>query len=206
MIVDNILASGSPRRKELLQEAGVKFTVFAVEGDESLTDEERANPATAAETLAERKAAAAIQAILSQAYLGQATVIAADTMVVLDGEIFGKPHGYDGARNMLQRLSGRTHQVITGVSVWRLLATGPDKVTMGKRNFHEVSQVTFRDLTDKEIKEYIATGECRDKAGAYGIQGKGAALVDHYEGSYSNIVGLPVEKLLQLFPDLVEEQ
>ena len=107
---------------------------------------------------------------------------------------------------MLQRLSGRTHQVITGVSVWRLLATGPDKVTMGKRNFHEVSQVTFRDLTDKEIKEYIATGECRDKAGAYGIQGKGAALVDHYEGSYSNIVGLPVEKLLQLFPDLVEEQ
>ena len=93
MIVDNILASGSPRRKELLQEAGVKFTVFAVEGDESLTDEERANPATAAETLAERKAAAAIQAILAQAYLGQATVIAADTMVVLDGEIFGKPHG-----------------------------------------------------------------------------------------------------------------
>lgn len=205
MIIDNILASGSPRRKELLERAGVRFTVFAVDGDESLTPEQMADPAHAAETVAERKAAAAVQAILAQAYLGQATIIAADTMVVLDGKIFGKPAGYESAKHMLEQLSGRTHQVITGVSVWRLLAQGPDKVTMGKRNFHVVSDVTFKELSETQIKEYIATGECRDKAGAYGIQGQGGQLVDHYEGSYSNIVGLPVEKLLELFPDLVEK-
>lgn len=204
MIIDNILASGSPRRRQLLQEAGVKFTVFSVSGSEELSPEELANPAKAAEILAERKAGAAIQAILGQAYLGQATVIAADTMVVLDGKIFGKPAGAESAMHMLRQLSGRTHQVITGVSVWRLLSMGPDKVTMGKRNFHEVSDVTFRELTDDEIRAYVATGESFDKAGAYGIQGEGGKLIDHYDGSYNNIVGLPVEKLLELFPDLVE--
>jgi septum formation protein len=205
MIKEVILASGSPRRRELLTREGVKFQVFQVKADESLTPEQEADAAQAAETLAERKAAAAIQAVLSQAFLGQATVIGADTMVVLDGKIYGKPRSAEAAHATLRALSGRTHQVVTGVSVWRLVADGPDNVQMGRRNFHVVSDVTFRELSDHEIEDYVRTGESRDKAGAYGIQGEGAKLVAGYEGDYDNIVGLPVTRLLELFPDLREE-
>ena len=205
MIKDIILASGSPRRRELLAKAGVKFQVFQVKADEKLDDELLADPARAAEALAERKAGAAVQAILSQPYLGQATVIGADTMVVLDGKIYGKPRSAEAAQATLRALSGNTHQVITGVSVWRLLYGGPDKVQMGRRNFHVVSNVTFKELTDEQIAAYVRTGESRDKAGAYGIQGEGANLVAGYEGDYDNIVGLPVTALLELFPDLLED-
>jgi septum formation protein len=205
MIKEVILASGSPRRRELLAREGVKFQVFQVKADESLTPEQEADAVQAAETLAERKAAAAIQAVLSQAFLGQATVIGADTMVVLDGKIYGKPRSAEAAHATLRALSGRTHQVITGVSVWRLVADGPDNVQMGRRNFHVVSDVTFRELSDREIEDYVRTGESRDKAGAYGIQGEGAKLVAGYEGDYDNIVGLPVTALLELFPDLLED-
>lgn len=205
MIKDVILASGSPRRRDLLAHEGVKFQVFQVKADETLTEEQEADPAKAAEVLAERKAAAAVQAILAQAYLGQATIIGADTMVVLDNVIYGKPRSAGAAQATLRALSGKTHQVITGVSVWRIVADGPDNVQMGRRNFHVTSDVTFRDLTDEEIAAYVRTGESRDKAGAYGIQGEGAKLVAGYEGDYDNIVGLPVKPLLQLFPDLVED-
>lgn len=205
MIEDIILASGSPRRKQLLAEAGVHFTVFEVQGDEAIDDDLRTDPPKAAEKLAERKAGAAVQAILSQPYLGQATIIAADTMVVLDGTIFGKPANADEAKATLRSLSGKTHQVITGVSVWRIVAEGPDDVKVGYRDFHEVSDVTFKELSDQQIAEYVATGESRDKAGAYGIQGEGRALVASYEGDYNNIVGLPVGKLIDLFPDLIVE-
>ena len=205
MIKDIILASGSPRRRELLEKAGVKFQVFQVKADESLSPEEAADAAHAAETLAERKAGAAVQAILAQPYLGQATVIGADTMVVLDGVIYGKPRSAEAAQATLRALSGKTHQVITGVSVWRLLYEGPDNLQMGRRNFNVVSNVTFKDLTDDEIAAYVRTGESRDKAGAYGIQGEGAKLVASYEGDYDNIVGLPVSALLELFPDLLEQ-
>lgn len=206
MITDTILASGSPRRRALLDKAGVHYTVYQSNVDETLDDELRADPARAAETLAQRKAGAAAQALLSQPYLGQATIIGADTMVVLDGKIFGKPAFADEAKQMLRQLSGRTHEVITGVAVWRILATAPEKISMGHREFHVVSRVTFKDLTDDQIAAYVATGESRDKAGAYGIQGEGGKLVASYDGDYDNIVGLPVTKLLELFPDLVEAQ
>ena len=205
MIKETILASGSPRRRELLEKAGVKFLVFQVKGDETLTEEESADAAKAAETLAERKAGAAVQAVLAQPHLGQITVIGADTMVVLDGKIYGKPRSAEAAQATLRALSGKTHQVITGVSVWRVLYGGPDDVQMGRRNFHVTSDVTFKDLTDEEIAAYVRTGESRDKAGAYGIQGEGAKLVAKYEGDYDNIVGLPVTQLLELFPDLLEQ-
>ena len=205
MIKDIILASASPRRRELLSKAGVRFQVFQVKADEALTEEEAADAAQAAETLAERKAGAVVQAVLAQPRVGQVTIIGADTMVVLDGKIYGKPRSAEAAQATLRALSGKTHQVITGVSVWRLLYGGPDDVKMGRRNFHVTSNVTFRDLSDGEIAAYVRTGESRDKAGAYGIQGEGAKLVASYDGDYDNIVGLPVTELLELFPDLLEE-
>lgn len=206
MITDTILASGSPRRRALLDKAGVHYTVFTSNVDETLDDDLRADPAKAAETLAQRKAGAAVQALLSQPYLGQATIIGADTMVVLDGRIFGKPRFAEEAKQMLRQLSGRTHQVITGVAVWRVLATAPEKISLGHREFHVVSNVTFKDLTDEQIAAYVATGESRDKAGAYAIQGEGGKLVASYDGDYDNIVGLPVGKLLELFPDLADSK
>ena len=205
MIKDVILASGSPRRRELLAKAGVKFQVFQVKADETLSEEDAADVERASEILAERKAAAAVQAILAQPYVGQATIIGADTMVALDGKIYGKPRSAEAAQATLRALSGKTHQVVTGVSVWRLLYAAPDDVKMGRRNFHVVSNVTFKDLSDEEIAAYVRTGESRDKAGAYGIQGEGAKLVASYEGDYDNIVGLPVTALLELFPDLLED-
>ena len=205
MIKDIILASGSPRRRELLAKAGVKFQVFQVKADETLSEAETADVGRASEILAERKAAAAVQAILAQPYVGQATIIGADTMVALDGKIYGKPRSAEAAQATLRALSGKTHQVVTGVSVWRLLYAAPDDVKMGRRNFHVVSNVTFKDLSDEEIAAYVRTGESRDKAGAYGIQGEGAKLVASYEGDYDNIVGLPVTALLELFPDLLED-
>ena len=205
MIKDIILASGSPRRRELLAKAGVKFQVFQVKADETLSEEDAADVERASEILAERKAAAAVQAILAQPYVGQATIIGADTMVALDGKIYGKPRSAEAAQATLRALSGQTHQVVTGVSVWRLLYAAPDDVKMGRRNFHVVSNVTFKDLSDEEIAAYVRTGESRDKAGAYGIQGEGAKLVASYEGDYDNIVGLPVTALLELFPDLLED-
>ncbi|MBE6470894.1 MAG: septum formation protein Maf [Coriobacteriaceae bacterium] len=205
MIKEVVLASGSPRRRELLAQAGVRFQVFQVKADESLSDEEGSDAAQAAETLAERKAGAAVQTILAQPHLGMTTVIGADTMVVLDGKIYGKPRSAETAQATLRALSGKTHQVITGVSVWRLLYDGPDNLQMGRKNFHVTSNVTFRELTDEEIAAYVRTGESRDKAGAYGIQGEGAKLVAGYEGDYDNIVGLPVTQLLELFPDLLDD-
>ena len=205
MIKDIILASGSPRRRELLAKAGVKFQVFQVKADVTLSEEDAADVERASEILAERKAAAAVQAILAQPYVGQATIIGADTMVALDGKIYGKPRSAEAAQATLRALSGKTHQVVTGVSVWRLLYAAPDDVKMGRRNFHVVSNVTFKDLSDEEIAAYVRTGESRDKAGAYGIQGEGAKLVASYEGDYDNIVGLPVTALLELFPDLLED-
>ena len=205
MIKETILASASPRRRELLAQAGVRFQVFQVKADETLTEAEAADAAAAAETLAERKAGAVVQAVLAQPQLGQITIIGADTMVVLEGKIYGKPRSAEAAQATLRALSGNTHQVITGVSVWRILYGGPDEVQMGRCNFHVTSNVTFKDLSDEEIAAYVRTGESRDKAGAYGIQGEGAKLVERYDGDYDNIVGLPVRELLERFPDLLDK-
>ena len=118
MTVDVILASGSPRRKELLEREGVSFTIRVSEVDESLEPDLEANPPEAVKKLAERKAGAVVQEVLSENYLGMAAVLGADTMVVLDGKIFGKPRSASDGKHMLRSLSGRTHEVITAVSVW----------------------------------------------------------------------------------------
>lgn len=212
--INVILASKSPRRKQLLEEAGVHFAVFtgSTEVDETLDPDLLADPEEAVKKLAERKAGAVVQEVLAQNPVGLGIVIGADTMVVLDGEMLGKPYSADHARAMLRKLSGRTHQVITGVSVWMMLLNeteengGDGNVSIGFRTFTETSEVTFKELSDEDINAYVATGETIDKAGAYGIQGKGAALVDHYEGDYNNIVGLPVDKLIENFPDLLRRE
>lgn len=200
-----VLASGSPRRRELLEQAGVKFAVHtpATPVDESLEPDLAANPEEAAKKLAERKAGAVVQEVLAQNYTGMLIVIGADTMVVLDGKIFGKPRSASDGKHMLRQLSGRTHEVITAVSVWMIAAPAAEDISLGFRTFADVSRVTFRDLTDEEIAEYLRKGESFDKAGAYAIQGEGAALVDHYDGSLDTIIGLPVERLIKEFPDLV---
>ncbi|MEB1814316.1 Maf family protein [Adlercreutzia mucosicola] len=200
-----VLASASPRRRELLEAAGVKFIVHtpATPVDESLEPDLAANPEEAAKKLAERKAGAVVQEVLAQNYTGMLIVIGADTMVVLDGKIYGKPRSLSDAKRMLRELSGRTHEVITAVSVWMIAAPEADNISLGFRTFADVSRVTFRDLTDEEIADYLRKGESFDKAGAYAIQGEGAALVDHYDGAWDTIVGLPAERLVREFPDLV---
>ena len=203
-----ILASSSPRRRELLDAVGVKFTVRtpATPVDESLEPDLAANPEEAAKKLAERKAGAVIQEVLAENYTGMLIVIGADTMVVLDGKIFGKPRSASDGKHMLRQLSGRTHEVITAVSVWMVAAPNAEDVSLGFRTFADISHVTFRDLTDEEITDYLRKGESFDKAGAYAIQGEGAALVDHYDGSLDTIIGLPATRLIKEFPDLVNAE
>ena len=203
-----ILASNSPRRRELLDAAGVKFTVRtpATPVDESLEPDLAADPEEAAKKLAERKAGAVIQEVLAENYTGMLIVIGADTMVVLDGKIFGKPRSASDGKHMLRQLSGRTHEVITAVSVWMVAAPNAEDVSLGFRTFADISHVTFRDLTDEEITDYLRKGESFDKAGAYAIQGEGAALVDHYDGSLDTIIGLPATRLIKEFPDLVNAE
>lgn len=155
------------------------------------------------EKLAERKAGAVVQEVLAEDYRGMAAILGADTMVVCGGEIFGKPRSLSDARRMLHRLSGTTHEVVTAVSVWLIAAPEPEKVSMGFRTFADTTRVTFRELTDEDITEYLAQGESFDKAGAYAVQGAGAELVERIDGSLDTVIGLPVERLLREFPDLV---
>ncbi len=203
-----ILASNSPRRRELLDAAGVNFTVRTpvTPVDESLEPDLTADPEEAAKKLAERKAGAVIQEVLSENYTGMLIVIGADTMVVLDGKIFGKPRSASDGKHMLRQLSGRTHEVITAVSVWMVAAPNAEDVSLGFRTFADISRVTFRDLIDEEITDYLRKGESFDKAGAYAIQGEGASLVDHYDGSLDTIIGLPATRLIKEFPDLVNAE
>ena len=180
MDMEIVLASGSPRRRQLLEQIGLTgFRVLASDADESLPD--GIAPGEAVERLSARKGAA----VAAQARPG-ALVIAADTVVALDGAILGKPRDEGEAREMLSALSGRTHQVYTGVSLFH---------PGGRRTEHEVTAVTFRPLSREEIAAYVATGEPMDKAGAYGIQGLGALLVERLEGDYFNVMGLPLCRL-----------
>lgn len=230
-----VLASQSPRRRELLEEAGVEFSVHVSSVDETLTPEQRADPAAAACLLADRKAGVVTQELLTPgaAIQGGAQVrdklgsegahtsetqdvapaepiteptliIGADTMVVLDGRIFGKPHTPSEAVGMLRKLSGRTHEVITGVAAWGLMPGKNGNVSAGHTTFYETSRVTFRELNDEEILAYVKEGECFDKAGSYAIQGAGGQFVESTEGPLDNIIGLPVARLLELFPDMVK--
>lgn len=201
-----ILASASPRRKQLLKDAGIKARVLVPDDpvDEHLDPDDLAMPAEAAKKLAERKAGAAVQELLAEKAQGLFAVIGADTMVVKGSKIFGKPRNLEDARGMLQELSGCTHQVLTGVSLWMLMVDEQDEVSLAYRTFADASSVTFKDLSAEEITDYLRKGESFDKAGAYAIQGEGRALVEGYDGSFDTIVGLPVERLLKEFPDLAQ--
>ena len=181
-----VLASASPRRRELLERIGVPgFIVSAPGVDESV--EPGLSPADMVEELSLRKARAA-----AEHFGPDGLIIAADTVVALDAGVLGKPRDEDGAFAMLSALSGREHRVCTGVTVLR----GGRAVTE-----HEATAVTFRALAPDEIRGYIATGEPMDKAGAYGIQGVGALLVSGIRGDYSNVMGLPLFRLGQILQD-----
>ena len=180
-----ILASSSPRRRELLSLVGITHEVIPANIDESYRPGER--PAEHAERLAREKA----DAISASA--PDAVAIGADTIVVADGDVLGKPRDAAHAAEMLRRLSGRSHLVITAVAaVWRgMTVSGVEEVG-----------VTFRPLTDGEIAAYIATGEPMDKAGAYGIQGYGATIVERVDGDYFAVMGLAVNRLVRLLERL----
>lgn len=180
-----VLASASPRRRELLERLGVEFRTVPAEVDERPIAEQVREPARLVTLLAETKAKAVAREH------PRALVIGADTVVVLDGEILGKPSDAREARRMLARLSGRTHHVYTGVAV-------VDGESGRSESCAEVTAVTFGRLTDEQIERYVQTGEPLDKAGAYGIQGIGATLVERVEGCFFNVVGLPLFRLSRL--------
>lgn len=207
MKTDIFLASASPRRKQLLEDAGIEFTTLVVDVDETLEPDLENDPSEGAKKLAERKAGAVVQQVLADpSYVGTAVVIGADTMVVLENEIFGKPVSASDATHMLKKLSGRTHDVVTAVSVWCVVVPEPEKVSMGFRSFCESSAVTFKDLSDQDIKDYLLKGESFDKAGAYAAQGAGRDLIANIEGDIDTVIGLPVTKLLEEFSDLLKPE
>ena len=178
-----ILASQSPRRRELLAQTGLTdFIIRPAQGEETV--DPNLSPDKLVEELSRQKAAEV--ATLSSP---EDLIIAADTVVAIDGTVLGKPRSSQEAFAMLSRLSGRHHTVYTGVTVCR-----GDKVLTG----HEATRVHFRPLTDREIESYIATGEPMDKAGSYGIQGYGSMLVEGISGDYFNVVGLPICRLSQM--------
>lgn len=179
-----ILASASPRRRELLNNMGLSFSVVVSDADESEVSQD-APPHIYVQELALIKAAAAAKKVLSNK---EALIISADTIVVNAGKILGKPAGKEDAYRMLKSLSGKTHQVYTGYCVMSIA----NAYTVCGR---ECTGVRFRELSDEKIYRYIETGEPMDKAGAYGIQGLGAMLVEGINGDYFNVVGLPVSAL-----------
>ncbi len=203
-----ILASASPRRAELLRSAGYVFDVVVADVDESIRPGE--TPEIYVRRLAADKSAAALSRITAdlkvcttpgtalevvQAFRpADAVVLGADTTVVVDGQILGKPLDDEDGRGMLKRLSGKAHQVLTGVS----LRQGAYEV--GRV---EATSVVFRELTDEDISWYAASGEGRDKAGGYAIQGLAARFVPSISGSYSNVVGLPVACVDELLRSLL---
>jgi septum formation protein len=175
-----ILASRSPRRSELLKRLGLEYVVHATDVDESVKRDEP--PDEAASRLAAMKAEATVeQGALS---------IGCDTLVVHRGEILGKPTDHDEAIEMVCRLQGDEHVVYTGVAL-----AAPGRVETAV----ETTRVWFRSLDPRECEEYVATDEPMDKAGAYGIQGFGAAIVERIDGDYFNVMGLPIQRLLELF-------
>ncbi len=181
--MDIILASGSPRRKEILENANLKFDIIKSEIDEVILPDE--SPYQVVMRLAFEKSVD-----IASKY-NDKLVIGADTVVSLDGKILGKPKDKKDAINMIKSLSGKTHQVITGISLINLDANK-------KIIDYVVSNVKFKDLSQQDIVDYIQTNESMDKAGAYGIQGYGAMLVEEIQGDYFNIVGLPISRLSDL--------
>ena len=188
-----ILASASPRRRELLTQIGLEFEIIPSHKDEVIGSE---GPADTVMALAAGKA----EDIYAQVCSGRAPedvlVIGADTVVAMDGLILGKPADAAQALDMLRRLQGKTHQVYTGVTLIRIKKES-GYFYQESRTFSEGTDVSFYPMTEREICDYIATGEPMDKAGAYGIQGKAAIFVKGIRGDYNNVVGLPIARLYQ---------
>jgi septum formation protein len=176
-----ILASASVRRAEILHDAGFSFAVLPSAIDET------PYPGESAHDLVQRLAFAKAELLAARA-VGPSIVIGADTEVTLEGHIFGKPRSTDDARHMLEKLSGRTHAVVTGVALIRL----PDAERL---TFVESTLVHFNTLSAEEISRYLATGEPHDKAGGYAIQGHAGRFIPRIEGCYFNVVGLPLARL-----------
>lgn len=175
-----ILASSSPRRRELLKTAGVEFQICAAQGEEYL--DPKLSPADAATAIARQKAWEVVKKYPLDCVIG------ADTIVVLDDRILGKPKNKEDAVFMLNLLSGREHMVYTGVCI----------IKNGTENcFYEATKVRFYPLTQEEIIQYVESGEPMDKAGAYGIQGLGCVLVKGIEGDFFNVMGLPVARVVR---------
>lgn len=202
-----ILASQSPRRREILSRTGLSFEIFPA-SDKEFTEE--TEPSRIVEALASHKAREVFEKIrkaraevcsfaeASPVACGTAPkplfVIGADTIVVCDSRILGKPEDEEDAAEMLRLLSGRSHEVMTGVC---LIAESVGPQGFRERIFHEVTRVRFRALTEEEIQAYIATGEPMDKAGAYGIQGGAGIFVEGLQGEYNNVVGFPLDRILK---------
>ncbi len=183
-----ILASSSPRRREILTMAGVPFRVVVSDIAEQISP--GSSPEQAVRELARQKA----EAVQNMPQAEGFPIVAADTVVYLDGKILGKPHSQDEAFSMLSALSGRVHHVFTGVCI---LVPEREHIC-----FCEETLVEFYPLSPKEIRDYIATGEPMDKAGAYGIQGRGLAFVKRIEGDFFNVMGLPAARLIRAMHSL----
>lgn len=177
-----ILASASPRRRQLLKQIGLSFRVIP-----SLVDEDSIN---CRDPLANVQAIALHKARDVAARVKEGIVIGADTQVIADGEVLGKPKDEADAARMISKLSGKTHRVITGVALVNV-------ETLFEETWAETTSVTFRELSEDEKTAYVESGEPMGKAGAYGIQGRAAAFVERIEGCYFNVVGLPLAKLAQ---------
>lgn len=197
-----ILASGSPRRKELLEQIGLEFEICPAKGEEVITKE---LPEEVVLELSKQKAEEVASGVLSwvekgagctskEAVIAQdILVIGADTVVAYEDKILGKPKDEADAKRMLSDLSGHTHSVYTGVTCVFISEDG----RCGEHSFYEKTDVTMCRMSEKEIERYIATGEPMDKAGAYGIQGKCAIFIKEIHGDYNNVVGLPIGRLYQ---------
>ncbi|WP_424768132.1 Maf family protein [Paenibacillus sp. sgz302251] len=182
-----VLASSSPRRKELVASLDLSLPVYILSTDTDESFEPSWSPIQVVEELSLRKAQAAAF-MLQQKQTEPSLIIGSDTVVVLDGEVLGKPEDVDDAKAMLTRLQGRGHEVYTGIACL-LSASGEAMVA------HRMTKVQMKPLSAGQITRYVATGEPMDKAGAYGIQGLGATLVERIDGCYFNVVGLPLSLL-----------
>lgn len=187
-----VLASASPRRSALLKQIGLDFVIRVSDIEEKTEGE---NPAQVVMHLASQKAKDIVEK-LKQEGIVQAKVVGADTIVACDGKILGKPKDGKEAAAFLKLLSGKAHQVYTGISFWTIKEEKSKEIC-----YFEETKVYMRELSDKEIAEYIETGEPMDKAGAYGIQGIGARYIKGIEGDYNNVVGLPLCRLYNLIKE-----
>ena len=192
-----ILASQSPRRKELLEQIGLEFEICPAKGEEIIT---KTIPEEVVMELSKQKAeeVAAMVSVYGENHKEITTpsdilVIGADTVVAYDGKILGKPKDEADAKAMLTMLSGNTHSVFTGVTLVLIDKSG----RAGELVFYEKTDVKMHEMSEKEIDQYIATGEPMDKAGSYGIQGKCAIYIEKIDGDYNNVVGLPITRIYQ---------